>query len=61
MVIELIVDLVVLGQMGYYGMSQAHLIEFYLVCTALSAMAIYRHKTNIVNLLHGTERKIFQK
>ena len=60
-VIELIVDLVVLGQMGYYGMSQAHLIEFYLVCTALSAMAIYRHKTNIVNLLHGTERKIFQK
>ncbi len=60
-VIELIVDLVVLGQMGYYGMSQAHLIEFYLVCTALSAMAIYRHKTNIINLLHGTERKIFQK
>jgi glycerol-3-phosphate acyltransferase PlsY len=60
-VIELIVDLVVLGQMGYYGMIQAHLIEFYLVCTALSAMAIYRHKTNIVNLLHGTERKIFQK
>lgn len=60
-VIELVVDLVVLGQMGYYGMSQEHLVEFYLVCTALSGMAIYRHKTNIKNLLKGTERKIFQK
>ena len=60
-VIELVMDLVVLGQMGYYGMSQEHLLEFYLVCTALSGMAIWRHKMNIKNLLHGTERKIFQK
>ncbi|HBN55367.1 MAG TPA: acyl-phosphate glycerol 3-phosphate acyltransferase [Lachnospiraceae bacterium] len=60
-VIELVVDLVVLGQMGYYGMSQAHLTEFYLVCTALSAMAIYRHRANIKRLLNGTESKIFEK
>lgn len=60
-VIELVIDIVVLGQMGYYGMSQAHLIEFYMVCTALSLMAIYRHRANIGRLLKGTENKIFQK
>lgn len=60
-VIELVIDLVVLGQMGYYGMSQAHLTEFYLVCTALSVMAIYRHRANIKRLWNGTESKIFQK
>ncbi|MDO4261979.1 MAG: glycerol-3-phosphate 1-O-acyltransferase PlsY [Eubacteriales bacterium] len=58
-VIELVADLVVLGQMGHYGMSQAHLIEFYLVCAALSAMAVYRHRANIGRLLNGTENKIF--
>jgi glycerol-3-phosphate acyltransferase PlsY len=60
-VIELVISLVVLGQHGYYGMSQAHLLEFYLVCAALSAMAIYRHRANIKRLLNGTESKIFQK
>lgn len=60
-VIELVIDLVVLGQMGYYGMSQAHLTEFYLVCTALSVMAIYCHRANIKRLWNGTESKIFQK
>lgn len=60
-VIELVISLMVLGQMGYYGMSQAHLIEFYIVCAALSAMAIYRHRANIKRLLNGTENKIFQK
>jgi len=60
-VVELVIDLVVLGQRGYYGMDQTHLIEFYLVCTLLSAMAIFRHRANIKRLLNGTERKIFEK
>lgn len=60
-VIELVVVMVVLGQGGYYGMSQPQLIEFYLVAAALSCMAIYRHRANIKRLLNGTENKIFQK
>lgn len=60
-VIELVVSLVVLGQSGYYGMSQGHLTEFYIVCAVLSGMAIYRHRANIKRLLNGTESKIFQK
>lgn len=60
-VIELIINLVVLGQLGYYGMSQGQLLEFYMICTALSMMAIYQHRKNIKRLLSGTESKIFQK
>ena len=60
-VIELVINLVVLGQAGYYGMSQAHLNEFYIICAALSGMAVYRHKANIRRLINGTESKIFQK
>lgn len=60
-VIELVIDLVILGQRGYYGMNPAHRMEFYLVCTALSLMAIYRHRANIRRLWNGTENKIFQK
>ena len=60
-VIELVINMVVLGQMGYYGMSQAHLIEMYLLAAALSTMAILRHRANIKRLLNGTENKIFQK
>lgn len=60
-VIELVVVLVALGQNGYYGMSQGHLTEFYAVSILLACMAIYRHRANIVRLLHGTESRIFQK
>ena len=60
-VVELVINLVVLGQMGYYGMSQEHLIEFYMVCIALSAMAVYRHRANIRRLMNGTESRIFEK
>ena len=60
-VIELVISLVVLGERGYYGRDPAHRMEFYIVCAVLSAMAVYRHRANIVRLLHGTESKIFQK
>ncbi len=60
-VIELVVCLAVLGQNGYYGMSQGHLLEFYAVAACLSAMAVYRHRANIRRLLNGTESKVFQK
>lgn len=60
-VIELVAVLAVLGQNGYYGMNQGHLIEFYAVSALLACMAIYRHRANIVRLLKGTESKIFQK
>ncbi len=60
-VIELVIVLAVLGENGYYGMSQGHRLEFYAIGIVLACMALYRHRTNIVRLLHGTENKIFQK
>lgn len=60
-VIELVIVLALLGQNGYYGMSQAHLSEFYVISIVLACMALYRHRANIVRLLHGTENRIFRK
>lgn len=54
-----LIFMIVLGQMGYYGMDRAHTIEMYIVMAALTAMAFYRHRANIQRLVNGTENKIF--
>lgn len=53
------IELVILGQMGVFGMSQATLIEMYIVAGLLTIMAYYKHKDNIKRLLTGTERKTY--
>ena len=53
------IELVVLGQMGIFGMSQAALNEMYVVAAFLTIMAYYKHKDNIKRLLGGTERKTY--
>lgn len=53
------IELVVLGQMGIFGMSQAALNEMYVVAAFLTVMAYYKHKDNIKRLLGGTERKTY--
>ena len=53
------IEMVVLGQMGVFGMTQPHLIELYVVTAALTVMAYYKHKENIKRLLNGTERKTY--
>ena len=58
---EFALFLVVFGQMGLYGMEQAALNEMYILGVFLAAMAIWRHRANIIRLLNGTENKIFSK
>ncbi len=53
------IELVVLGQMGIFGMPQAALNEMYVVAGFLTVMAYYKHKDNIKRLLGGTERKTY--
>lgn len=53
------IEMVVLGQMGIFGMSQAHLIELYIIAAFLTAMAYYKHRENIGRLLKGNERKTY--
>ncbi|MCL2719538.1 MAG: glycerol-3-phosphate 1-O-acyltransferase PlsY [Lachnospiraceae bacterium] len=53
------IQLVVMGQLGYFGMSAPHLYEMYFVTLLLAIMAFYKHRDNISRLLNGTERKTY--
>ncbi|MGN0438002.1 MAG: glycerol-3-phosphate 1-O-acyltransferase PlsY [Lachnospiraceae bacterium] len=41
--------------------SNQNLLESYIIIFLFGALAFYRHKANIVRLLHGEENKIFSK
>lgn len=54
-----LICMIVLGQMGAYGMDLNHRMELYVLMAALTILAIYRHSANIKRLLDGTENKIY--
>ena len=54
-----LIALIVIGETGGYGMDRMHTTEMYLVMTALTVLAFWRHRANIVRLLKGTESKVF--
>lgn len=56
-----LLSMLAIGQMGLYHMEQKYLTEMYLVMGALTLLAIFRHKDNIIRLLHGTENKMYLK
>lgn len=55
----LAIEIIVMGQMGHFGMSTAHLYELYAMILALAVMAFWKHRENIGRLLKGTERKTY--
>ena len=55
----LMIQMVISGQMGLFGASQAILIEMYLVTAFLTIMAYWKHRENIVRLVKGEERKTY--
>ncbi|MBO5093706.1 MAG: glycerol-3-phosphate acyltransferase [Lachnospiraceae bacterium] len=54
-----LIELIVLGQTGVFGMSQGALYEMYAVGVFLTAMAYIKHRANIVRLLKGEERRTY--
>lgn len=54
-----VIALIVFGQMGTYDCTQRALYEMYVVAAGLMLLAYWRHRQNIVRLLHGNENKIF--
>ena len=48
----------VFAKMGAYGLDSRLLPEFYIVAALISGLAFWRHKTNIVRLIHGNENKM---
>lgn len=58
--LALVIQLIYCGQTGFFeGMTQPALNEMYIVALCLMAMAYWRHRSNIVKLLNGTERKTY--
>lgn len=57
--VGIMIELVVLGQCGYFQMSQPHLYELYAVGLVLAVMAFWKHRENIKRLMNGTERKTY--
>ena len=60
-VTSFLIEVIILGQYGYFGMSSNFLYEAYAIVFAITLLAYIRHIANIKRLLNGTERKIGQK
>ena len=55
-----IIEMVICGQMGVFGeLSQMQLFVMYAVAAFLTIMAYWKHRENIVRLIHGEERKTY--
>lgn len=57
--LALVVEMVILGQMGHFGMEPALLYEMYAVSLALAVMAYIKHGANIKRLIKGEENKTY--
>lgn len=54
-----LVQTIIMGQFGVLGLTQAALIELYIVIFLLTCLAFYMHRENIKRLIHGNERKTY--
>ncbi len=54
-----VIQIIISGQMGLFGMEQGLLVEMYIVAFLLAVMAYWKHRENIVRLIHGEERKTY--
>ncbi len=55
-----VIQMVICGQSGLFGgLSQIQLYEMYALSGILAGMAYWKHRENIVRLLHGNERKTY--
>lgn len=55
-----VIEMVVCGQMGVFtGLTQPQLVEMYVLSLILAVMAYWKHRENIVRLIHGNERKTY--
>lgn len=56
----LMIEVIVCGQLGVFpGMNQAQLLELYGLTAVLTILAYWKHRENIVRLVHGQERKTY--
>lgn len=53
-----LIEIIVYGQMGGFGVSGGYLYEMYVIAFLLLISAVYKHKENIRRLMSGTENKL---
>lgn len=53
-----LIAMIVRGEHGGYGMDRPHTLEMYGVMVFLTCLAFWRHRANIVRLVHGKENKV---
>lgn len=53
--------LILMGQTGMLSVPKAQLLEMYVIAILLAALAVYKHRANIVRLVHGNENKTYLK
>lgn len=58
MVLVFLTTALISNHYGYLGVADTYLIEFDIVVGCFVAMAIWRHRANIVRLIHGNENKL---
>ena len=55
-----VAEMIICGQTGVFaGVTQAELIEMYMISILLAILAYWKHRENIVRLVHGNERKTY--
>ena len=52
-----VIQVIIHGQMGGFGLTTGELYEFYAVAVVLAILAFWRHWANIKRLANGTENK----
>ena len=57
----LFVEFLVWGMLGWLPLSGTSRVEGTVIVFLLAALAFIRHRSNIVRLVNGTERKIGEK
>lgn len=55
------IEMVIIGQMGWFQMETVRCYELYVVLFLLTALAWYRHRQNLKRLANGTENKFGAK
>lgn len=59
--VTFVIGLVFLGQTGRIDVAPERLPEMYVVVVLLAVLAIFKHRSNIVRLIHGEENKTYLK
>ena len=54
-----IAQVVIFGQLGFFGLTSVQLMELYILVGTLVALNIFQHRKNIANLINGEEKKTY--